>query len=510
MQLGRYGDIINILPIARRIAERWGVPSLMVSHDFADLLDGVSYVKPHVVAFDYAELNRCLEIARRTYPCVLQCQAYGNGVNLVRQSQTFNIEHWRLAGFDKFFSDTTMLPVFDRRNRVAERKLVEKVRDGRPLLLVKFTGAKSVPFAHGELTQQLITRNFGRKHQVLDLSTIKADHPYDLLGLMDVADLLVTVDTMPLHLAAASAVPVVALVGNDAWVSTQPRCNWVAKFRYAEAAVNPMGLLGRIEKFLLERPERVIPNMPLNPPPIRRIFHCCERHEGPPDARKDAAWRSWDTLYEQGVTPCHYWKHQRDARAIGDKRSLPYLKDVLGMAMQRADAEDVICFTNDDVVLHPKLIPHLRAHVAIFEACSAQRCDFANGDMPSLNESPDVFAEKGARHMGRDLFAFTKSWLEQHWSDIGDFILGASDWDLALAELIRLDHGIVSTRPSIEEIIHPAELRRGYVAHTLHESAWVRPDNVRSAPSQKHNRALHRAWAAKHLPGLRFSAFGEI
>ena len=249
--------------------------------------------------------------------------------------------------------------------------------------------------------------------------------------------------------------------------------------------------------------------LPLTPP-TRRLLHCCERHDEPRNPRKEEAWKSWDQLYSSGVIPCHYWQYERNASAIGDRRGLPFLKDVLQFAMNQAADDDIIFFTNDDVILHPELASVLLAHVAIFSACSAQRCDFKPGRTPPLTFSPEQIAKLGAKHMGRDLFAFTKTWLAANWNEIGDFILGASDWDLALASLIRLQHGIVSTRKNIEASIHPAELPRGYVLHIAHASLWNQPSNINAAASQAHNRLIFKAWSAQNLPSLIFSKHNTI
>jgi len=245
-------------------------------------------------------------------------------------------------------------------------------------------------------------------------------------------------------------------------------------------------------------------------PVQRKIYHAVERHEEPRNRRKEEAWQSWDRLYDQGVVPCHYWKYERDARDIGDKRALPYLKDVLRFAMNQSGNDDIVLFTNDDVVLHPQLPSLLRFHVAVFGACCSQRCDFRRGGLLKPNLSPAEIDKHSIPHMGRDLFAFTKTWLEKNWNALGDFILGASDWDLALASLIRLQHGIVSTRKNIEASIHPAELPRGYVLHIAHTSLWNQPSNINAAASQAHNRLIFKAWAQKNLPTLAFDKHNTI
>lgn len=47
LQLGRYGDVINVLPIARRHYLNTGEkPWFVIAKEFADILEGVTYVDP--------------------------------------------------------------------------------------------------------------------------------------------------------------------------------------------------------------------------------------------------------------------------------------------------------------------------------------------------------------------------------------------------------------------------------------------------------------------------------
>lgn len=206
------------------------------------------------------------------------------------------------------------------------------------------------------------------------------------------------------------------------------------------------------------------------------------------------------------MIPCHLWKFERTALGIGDRRALPYLKDVLKSAMDQADDHDIIVWSNDDNILHPDLPGILNFCVSVYDAVSSQRCEFRR--IPA-NATPEEWAKASTGHMGRDLFAFKKSWLVAHWNEIPDFLLGASIFDLALACLIRLDKGIITTRRNIEHGIWPAEIPLGYVGHKTHQNVWSKPQNVKS-PSELHNKRLFHEWASKNLPELKFTESLEI
>lgn len=237
--------------------------------------------------------------------------------------------------------------------------------------------------------------------------------------------------------------------------------------------------------------------------PNATIYHAVERHlvSDPNEIqRRKKVLASWEVLYAGGVVPCHYGEgeYKRSARGIGDKRNLPYLKDVLAFALERAQGPgEIICWTNDDIVLHRELPRALRRHVAIWDCCSSHRCEFHYRKMPSMEAPPAMFGVYRENHIGRDLFAFSVGWLRQYWEEIPDFILGASDFDLCLAWILRLKKGFATTEHNLADVVAPCELMPGLCLHDWHRAAWTEAGNVMSAPSQLHNRRLFMEWTRK-------------
>ncbi len=76
-------------------------------------------------------------------------------------------------------------------------------------------------------------------------------------------------------------------------------------------------------------------------------------------------------------------------------------------------------------------------------------------------------------HMGRDLFAFTKEWLEKNFDEIPDFLMGCPCFDLALAAQIRKYHGIKSTIDNFVTDFWPAETPHRLCLHEPHRSSWA-------------------------------------
>jgi hypothetical protein len=135
------------------------------------------------------------------------------------------------------FFDTTRHPlVLDKRDLTREQFLVSRLVTGnKPLLLLNVSCGKSSPFPSRHVFQRAILRRWSGEFECLDLCKVKAGRVFDLLGLLDRAKSLITTDTAVLHVAAASQVPVIALVHNATFRATAPRCNCVLKMTYAEA-----------------------------------------------------------------------------------------------------------------------------------------------------------------------------------------------------------------------------------------------------------------------------------
>lgn len=515
VMLGRYGDILNILPVAKYIADHYDRPYFFVAKEFASVLDGVSYVIPQVLDMGYDQIHPALAVARNTCELVISAQVWGEKFTHPRDFGSFNTCSWLSAGFFDHFHDTSNFPlVIDQRNKQREAALVEMVKKPAPMILCNLSGGHSSPFGQArELWSYLLDRY--PEYSFLDISSLRAERIYDLLGLFDHSYLLITSDTATLHLATASGIPVIALV-NDAdcgtgvkWLASAPRCNFDLGLYYSEA----MSHLSLIENVIESRIGGFDALPPaVNPPrlPLRKLIHAVEtKYAARPDEapRFQSARKSWDALYARGVVPAHYKDFVRDSGDIGD-RALPYLKDVLKQGMDMAEPDDIVFWTNGDNVLHPDLPEMLQMFVSIYDVCTSHRCDFEPGQMPSLKLSPREIDAKSPWHMGRDLFAATKRWLVTHWSEIPDAILGAPMFDLHLAAIVRDHKGYGTSRENVEKLIPCCDLPRGYVLHEAHNSQWT--NLPPSTPAHLHNSKFFREWAAVHCPNLHFHADGQI
>lgn len=510
VQLGRYGDIVNSLPIALHIHNTYGKPYYMVCRGFADIFDGISYVEPFVVDLKDNDLNAALALAHTNFEHVIQTQIWGANYHQEKTVQAYNQEAWRIAGFLPKFTDTSWRPVFDKAKFTPVEDIPQIRLSGKPLMLTNLTCGASSPFEEGPQLLKAIIKLWGREFQVLDIGSLRLPHIYDLFPLIDRAALLISIDTVHLHMAAMTATPVVALVNPHEWLGTLCRCNVVRHLTYKEVVAHPQLVHDAISIAIKTKRREMPPAVQPKPAPERKIFHVIAEYEEPvlsERKRKQFAKDSWAWLYKsQGVIPAYYTDWKRTLAHINTKAKLPYFKDLLGPALELAGDDDILAYTNDDIIIHPELPDQLRYYCSIWGCVSERRCE-GNAALP-LNATPEQWRkandEAHFEHYGRDLFAFTKRWILSVWDELPDFVIGSTDWDNCVVALMRRTAGIETTPGSFRQLVWPVEMPVGFTCHIWHKSMWQTFGNYWSSPGNVHNRKLFRAWAEKHAPKLKF------
>lgn len=224
------------------------------------------------------------------------------------------------------------------------------------------------------------------------------------------------------------------------------------------------------------------------------MVHIVERHKPEPD-RVLMAIRSWQAIYDRKeMAPLHIWPTLRSSAQMGDSRNLPYLKDLLGRAMD--SSAEIVVFTNGDIVLHPETPSAIQSHLKHFGALSSFRINVATP--PPARGTLREWANHGKSDLGRDLFAFRKSWLATHWDSIPNFFVGEWEWDLAMAIMIRMSNKVPIREKAELSIWHPSsELPLGYIVHQNHERKWLMKSFFNS-PAKRHNLKLANEWYSQH------------
>jgi len=210
----------------------------------------------------------------------------------------------------------------------------------------------------------------------------------------------------------------------------------------------------------------------------RRLHHVWSQrqHWGADLRRHEVARESWNREYESGhwkASPVSESQLRRTSKsALHDARRLPFLRDILDLALGRTLPDDLIVFTNDDIVFAAGLTDTL---LEIESAAWASRMEFIR--MPTLPSCIDIIG--GRKHCGADLFAMTPAWWKTNRRDYPDMVLGCEALDLVMRKLMLATGGVE---------LHAA------IAHEEHASWWISHRNDAAA---LHNRKLAAAWLGK-------------
>lgn len=245
--LGRFGDIIQMLPCFKAVHDRTNTKPVIVSSlQYGSILDGVSYVEPYlirqhwymgvpaarvlaeaqfggaVVPQWWADDERAKQMDEATKgPLVVQCHGHNWGVDIGKWPD-YGTSMAERCGFKR--DEWIKLPlVFDKRDYKREADLIKRYvgGDNRPLILYNLTGNSS-PFGWLPEVQNELLKLFSKQFKILNLGPIHAHRIYDLLGLYDRAVGLITSDTSTLHLAPASNIPYVAFTVGG-WTQSVPK-----------------------------------------------------------------------------------------------------------------------------------------------------------------------------------------------------------------------------------------------------------------------------------------------
>jgi hypothetical protein len=215
VQPGRNGDIINILPLAKHLHDSGEQVDLLIHPNFAPVLEGVNYVRPVLLPFeDERQTEEARVWAAARYSRVIVSKVYNNRYTDRTSAVNFAAESYRLAGYPELYGKLPI--VFDRRSPEREAELAAKHLRGKgPFILYNLDGT-SFPFKRrGRFATWLRWQNFGAK-----LVKMPVDCPlYDLLGLYERADMLITIDTASLWLAHVVNIPTIVLHQTERWAT---------------------------------------------------------------------------------------------------------------------------------------------------------------------------------------------------------------------------------------------------------------------------------------------------
>lgn len=248
IQLGRYGDIINILPLLYEQKKTTGSnPTLMVAAPYADIFNGITYANKLVYSGDFADLRGAIKHAQQHgFKEFKITQVYAHTYHFPQTQSCFLKESW--GRIDKAHLWGSLQPKFDSRDPLREKTLRDKTFQSyeRPILVA--AAGISSPFKYGYTLLELL-RSQLPEHKIINLSELRAHHFHDLLGLFDHAQCLISIDTGHLHLARASSIPVISLStdGPTPWHSTPPMKNHILNMKYDEFTTRQLEIINAVK-----------------------------------------------------------------------------------------------------------------------------------------------------------------------------------------------------------------------------------------------------------------------
>ena len=454
--LGRYGDIMNALPLARlHFNQSSCKPHFMVAREFESILEGCGYLNPVVFQGHSSELKRAMMEAQSSFRNVVRCQVFGWKDGDSQEGKCYNHQAWSASNSGYLWADQDVSLVFDKRDKVRERKLVDESIERLPLpvMAVSLTKGNSSPFKDGEQMLSKVREEFGKDWNIVDLSSITAERIYDMLGILEQASMLITTDTSFIHLAAAVPhLPVYLLSQDHPWSRTEPRCKCVGRTVYSQWRKVWRELVAAVAEAVKFK-----------------VYHTFEVHKTNERARR--AQCTWPVLWNGfGWIPAPLTEpYPRDARKIGDDKALPFIKDIWMEGLKVAGDNDIVFFCNDDIILLPG------THNEILRTLSrVPAALFSRRDIEKFCEIDRQVTFEKHCHFGRDILVARAWWLRKHWEQIPDFVIGRSDWDTCMTCLIRNDLGCLITgrwSPEMALALTACDQCSNYMLHEVHPSA---------------------------------------
>lgn len=464
IELGRFGDIINLLPALHEEARRGRKSKLVVAEQFQSILDGVSYVDRVVFPGSYEDIHGAVAFAQKFSHRISIAQVWGKNHQHRRTTESYARDSWDRIGYGHLWNSFSL--VFDRRDEAREKALAKKIDWRKKVVLFSGAGTSS-PFKGVDEYKKKLSDLLGSEFEVVDLAFLQAERLYDVLGLFDRAQALVTIDTAFMHLAAASSVPVVALVNDAQWLATLPKANTIAYQKYSVAS-----------------PECGAAAILSTLPTARRVTHVWSNYEMKGDdlKRHQIAAGSWGDEYD---SPSVEWvsrpvDHVREKmrcakKTLGDPKELPFVRDLIEKGFQESNGhDDIVVLSNCDVGFSVGVGEKLRSLVAAKGAVYSYRFEHSGITRPLTH----IETTMGGWYGGLDLFAFSRQW----WGTAGkwfpDMVLGRTHWDLVMRDLIAWTGG--------------GELYASHW-HEYHKSFWT---TGAAKPGNEHNIKMANAFNA--------------
>lgn len=205
IQLAKAGDLCSLLPILHHDFLTTGEKSsIIVSQNYRRLPEAVDYLKSYCYSHGDMDLAGAIKWARLNFDDVRIPQLHGRGFEFQHRRPSFQYDQWERAGALQYWDKLPL--VLPRPKKISVEIPIE------PYILFA-DHSQSSPFFHKDDMMRCLVDDFPN-HKIIRMSEVLVKDILDLLPLYDAADLIISVDTLHLHLAKATQTPLIALVGD--------------------------------------------------------------------------------------------------------------------------------------------------------------------------------------------------------------------------------------------------------------------------------------------------------
>lgn len=467
--LGRTGDILNLLPAIEYEARQNDYrPKLVVAKEYAEILDGCSYVEKVVYDGDFRNINHAVRLMTSAYPNwrIVNCAVYGKGYKVAKHCSSFTQEIWRLS---KCEQPQISLPlVFDIRDRGRESVLLDNLLPPRklgeqekPIVILAGSGNSSPLWNTENIFGYFKVELEKAGYLPIDISNYKAERFYDLLGLYEKAHSIIAVDSAPLHLANATpTLPVISLISDnkDDWHRSMWRPNHTLRVLYSEVQ---------------NRMDEIISAAKLGRAYPRKYLHIVTSFKddirGDEYRRFDKAQTNWNEI--DRISGYRWMSH------FYRSTNIPKVKQMIDYASEKAEANSIIVISNADILFHPDITGQILHNIERYGAVYFHRWDFQKINS-YLVASQDKVSLGSKWYPGSDVFAFSKAWWLNKKDEFPDMYFAREAWDMVMRNMIKKYGGVE---------IHKS------IYHEKHPSFWEAKEN-RNCKENIHNRSLASQW----------------
>lgn len=260
--LGKHGDQVSVLPILHAEFLRTGVkPVMVVSAAYQAIPRRAPYVEAALYPGDSADLAGAIRWAKTQWPQVVPLSVYGTNYPIQHRHPSFQYDSWDRGGALAMWESA---PLAMDRSKAAV-KAAETLIGKEPTILIGDQSGSS-PFLEIEDLVAALAVEF-TTHKIVRLSSLKLPNVADLLAVYDRAAVLVSVETVHLHLAKASKIPIVALVTDtpSRWHGSAWHPRFALHVRYSSYQQRKAQIIDAVRNALANKSAPAITPMPHAP-----------------------------------------------------------------------------------------------------------------------------------------------------------------------------------------------------------------------------------------------------